>query len=347
MEFTAQLIADFLKGTVEGDPTAAVTSVAKIEEATAGNLVFLSNPKYEQFVYTTQATIIIVSDELQLSQKVDATLVRVEDPYASFAKLLQLYADNMPKKIGVSDKAFIHDTAKIGENTYIGHFAVIEDSATVGNNTQIYPQAYVGENVTIGENCIIYSGVKIYNDCKIGNNVILQANTVIGADGFGFAPQEDGTYSKIPQIGNVVIEDNVEIGSNTTIDRATMGATVIKKGAKLDNLIQIAHNVVIGENTVMAAQCGIAGSTKIGDNVLMGGQVGIAGHINITDKVQIGSQSGIMKNITEVGQVVLGTPAQPVMQTHKMALGLKKLPEMQKQFAALCKEFELLKTKNN
>ncbi len=343
MKFTAKLIADFLGGTVEGNPDAQVNTVAKIEEASADALVFLSNPKYEQFIYTTEASIIIVDKNLIPTTKINATLVRVDDPYAAFAKLLKLYADSIPRKVGIAKLADIHSTATVGENVYIGQFAVVENNAKIGNNTQLYPQTYIGDNATVGENCIIYPGVKIYNDCVVGNNVIIHANTVIGADGFGFAPQADGTFSKIPQIGNVVIQDDVEIGSHTAVDRATMGSTIIKKGAKIDNLTQIAHNVVIGENTVMAAQCGIAGSTKIGDNVMMGGQVGLAGHITINSGTKIGSQSGVMNNIETENTTILGTPAISAIQNHRMSIALRKLPEMQKQFYALCKEFDKLK----
>lgn len=340
MQFTAEIIAQFLGGLVEGNHSAVVTTVAKIEEASSQALVFLSNPKYEEYLYTTSAAIVIVSRELELKHPVSATLVRVENPYESFAKLLDLYAANVPRKNGISTQASIDESATIGSQVYIGAFAVIDQGATIGDGTQIYPQTYIGDNVKIGQNCKIYAGVKIYQECILEDNVTIHSGTIIGGDGFGFAPTEDGTFRKIPQIGNVIIEKDVEIGANTCIDRATMGSTVIKSGVKLDNLIQIGHNVVVGENTVMAAQCGIAGSTKIGRNVMMGGQVGVIGHLTIADNVKVGSQSGIGHNVEKEGEVLLGSPAMNGLQNHRVQAALKKLPEMQRTLRTLAKEIE-------
>lgn len=343
MQFTAEIIAQFLGGLVEGNHSAVVTTVAKIEEASSQALVFLSNPKYEEYLYTTSAAIVIVSRELELKHPVSATLVRVENPYESFAKLLDLYAANVPRKNGISPQASIDESATIGSQVYIGAFAVIDQGATIGDGTQIYPQTYIGDNVKIGQNCKIYAGVKIYQECILEDNVTIHSGTIIGGDGFGFAPTEDGTFRKIPQIGNVIIEKDVEIGANTCIDRATMGSTVIKSGVKLDNLIQIGHNVVVGENTVMAAQCGIAGSTKIGRNVMMGGQVGVIGHLTIADNVKVGSQSGIGHNVEKEGEVLLGSPAMNGLQNHRVQAALKKLPEMQRTLRTLAKEIENIK----
>lgn len=345
MQFTAEMISGFLQGTLEGDPQATVTTVAKIEEAAPGALAFLSNPKYEDYLYSTTASIVIVSKDLELKGETAATLIRVENAYAAFAQLLDIYAANMPRKTGVSKMAAINETATLGAELYVGEYAVIDAGANIGDATQIYPQTYVGDNVKIGKNCKIYAGVKIYQECIIGDNVTIQSGAVIGGDGFGFAPTEDGAFKKIPQIGNVILEDNVEIGANTCIDRATMGSTIIKKGTKLDNLIQIGHNVVIGENTVMAAQGGIAGSTKIGRNVMMGGQVGVVGHLTIADQVKIGSQSGIGHDVEKVGETLLGSPAMSGMQNHKVQAVLKNLPEMQRQLRILKREMEEMKAK--
>lgn len=343
MEFTAELIAGFLEGEIAGDKDAKVWTVAKIEEGEPGALAFLSNPKYEHFIYDTNATIVIVNKNFQPKQRVKATLIKVADAYASFAKLLELYAANRPQKTGISPKAYIHESAKVGQNVYIGEFAVIEAGAVIGDNSKVYPQAYVGDGVKIGENTIIYPGVKIYEQCVLGNNVIVHASTVIGADGFGFAPKQNGEYDKIPQLGNVVIEDWVEIGANVCIDRATMGSTIIKRGVKLDNLIQIGHNVQIGENTVAASQTGIAGSTKIGKNCMFGGQVGIVGHLTIADKVQIASQSGIGSSVKKEGEVLMGSPAFQARDHQRAAIAFKSLPEMRQQLAQLQKEVERLK----
>lgn len=310
MELTAQTISDHLGGEIVGDPQIKVNSVARIEQGKPGNLCFLANPKYEQYLYTTKASIVLINKSFEPTAPVSSTLVKVDDAYQAIASLLDLFNTlKAQQKSGRSFSAKIAWSAKIGKKVYVGAHSYVGKKSVVGEGSQIYPQVYIGEFVTIGKNCILYPGVKIYAGCKIGDNCILHSNVVIGSDGFGFAPTPDGSYKKIPQTGNVVIEDDVEIGANTVIDRATMGSTVIEKGVKLDNLIQIAHNVVVGSNTVMAAQCGIAGSTKIGKNCMFGGQVGIAGHLTIADNTKIGAQAGIMSNIKEEGKTLLGSPA--------------------------------------
>ena len=331
MEFTAATIASILGGEVEGDAEAKVSSFAKIEEGHDGALSFMANPKYEHYVYETKSTVVIVGSDFHPREKIRTTLIRVADPYGCFAKLLKAYADAKPRKTGISPKAAIDDSATIGENCYIGHFAVVEAGAVLGNNVQIYPGTYVGDNVTIGDNTILYAGVKVYEGCRIGSDTIIHAGAVIGADGFGFAPDaETGTYSKIPQIGNVVIEDHVEIGANTCIDRATMGSTRIGSGVKLDNLNQIGHNVVVGENTVCAAQAGIAGTSKIGNHCMIGGQTGIAGHLNIGDNVNIGSKSGVSNSIS-AGETYFGYPAIPIAKHHRSHAIFRNLPELAKK----------------
>lgn len=342
MQFTAEIIAGFLNGTIEGDPQATVSTVSKIEEAQQGSLAFLSNPKYEEYLYTTQASIVIVNQDLELKHGVSSTLVRVENAYKAFASLLDLYVASKPKKSGIRPLAYIPESACVAEDVYVGEYAVLGENVKIGKGSQIYPQVYVGDNVTIGENVKLYSGVKVYQECVIGNNVTVHSGTVVGGDGFGFAPTEDGSFQKIPQIGNVVIEDDVEIGANSCIDRATMGSTVIKRGVKLDNLIQIGHNVVVGENTVMAAQCGIAGSTKIGRNVMMGGQVGVVGHLSIADNVKVGSQSGIGHDVTKEGEVLLGSPAMNGLQNHRVQAILKQLPELRATILSTAKEVKKL-----
>ena len=310
MELTAQTISDHLGGEIVGDSQIKVNSVARIEQGKPGNLCFLANPKYEQYLYTTKASIVLINKSFEPTAPVSSTLIKVDDAYQAIASLLDLFNTlKAQQKSGRSFSAKIAWSAKIGKKVYVGAHSYVGKKSVVGEGSQIYPQVYIGEFVTIGKNCILYPGVKIYAGCKIGDNCILHSNVVIGSDGFGFAPTLDGSYKKIPQTGNVVIEDNVEIGANTVIDRATMGSTVIEKGVKLDNLIQIAHNVVVGSNTVMAAQCGIAGSTKIGKNCMFGGQVGIAGHLTIADNTKIGAQAGIMSNIKEEGKTLLGSPA--------------------------------------
>jgi UDP-3-O-[3-hydroxymyristoyl] glucosamine N-acyltransferase len=309
MEFSAEQIANILEGTVEGDKNVKVSNLSKIEEGKPGTLSFLANLSYARFIYDSDASIVIVNESFKPEKKTKATLIRVKDAYTAFAKLLEFYQQNKPKKIGISPKSHIPENAEIGENVYIGEFTVVGDNTSIGNNCRIYPNVTIGDNVKIGNNTTIYAGVKIYDDSVIGNDCTLHAGVVIGSDGFGFAPQQNTDFKKVPQIGNVVIEDRVEIGSNTVVDRATLGSTIIKKGVKLDNLIQIAHNVVIGENTVIAAQSGISGSTKVGKNCMLGGQAGLIGHLTIADDVKIAAQAGVTKSIKQQGAVVEGSPA--------------------------------------
>lgn len=343
MEFTAKQIADFIGGKVEGDANATVHTFAKIEEGKAGAISFLSNPKYTQYIYDSESSIILINEDVELNKPVAATLIRVKNAYECVAKLLQLYESSKPRKKGINPLASIAPTAIIGKDAYIGAFAVIGDNAVIGNNSMIYPNTVIGENVKIGNNTKIYPNVTIYENCKLGNNVTVHSGTVIGADGFGFAPNTDG-YNKIPQIGIVTIEDDVEIGANTCIDRSTMGSTVIHKGVKLDNLIQVAHNVEIGENTVMSAQVGIAGSTKVGSWCMFGGQVGLAGHINIGDKTFLGAQSGVPGNI-KGNQTLIGTPPMEPKAYFKSQAIFRKLPELYKQINELQKQIEELKNK--
>jgi len=331
MEFTAQQIADALQGTVDGNANVTVSDLSKIEEGKPGSLSFLANPAYEKYLYETHASIVIVNQDFKPEKEVLATLIRVKDAYMAFAQLLELYQQSKPQKSGVSPKAYIADTAKVGNNVYIGEFAVIGDYTIIGDNCKVYSNTTIGDNVKVGSNTTFFAGVKIYDDCIIGNECTLHAGVVIGSDGFGFAPQQDADFKKVPQIGNVVLEDRVEIGANTVIDRATMGSTIIKRGVKLDNLIQIAHNVVIGENTVIAAQSGIAGSTKIGKNCMFGGQVGIIGHLTIADEVKIAAQSGIGKSISEKGAVVEGSPAFNAREFQKSYIYYRKLDSLVKR----------------
>jgi UDP-3-O-[3-hydroxymyristoyl] glucosamine N-acyltransferase len=343
MQFTAQEIGSLLKGTVEGDALVAVSQLAKIEEATAGSLSFLANPKYEHYLYTTNASIVIINDDYQLAEPVKATLIRVPNAYSAITVLLDLYNQIKLNKSGIEQPSFIHPSAQIGENVYIGAFAYIGPNVTIGNNSRIYPNCYIADNVSIGNNVTFFSGVKVYFDCKIGNDIIIHSGAVIGGDGFGFAPTGDGSYQKISQIGNVIIEDNVEIGANTTIDRATMGSTIIRKGVKLDNLIQIAHNVEIDENTVVAAQTGISGSTKVGKNVIIGGQAGIVGHINIPNGTQLQAKTGLSKSIKEEGQRWAGAPATPYSEHMRSQVVLTRLPELEKKVIELEKIIAELK----
>lgn len=344
MEFTAKQIADFIGGIVEGDANATVNTFAKIEEGTKGAISFLSNPKYTHYIYETQSSIVLINKDLVLEHPVNATLIRVDNAYECVAKLLQLYDAARPKKQGIDSLAFISPSAKIGENVYIGAFAYIGDNAVVGDGSSIYPHATIGDNVKIGNGCKIFPNVSIYEGCRLGNNVTIHSGSVIGADGFGFAPNTEG-YDKIPQIGIVTIEDNVEIGANTCIDRSTMGTTTIRKGVKLDNLVQIGHNVEVGENTVMSAQAGIAGSTKIGAWCMFGGQVGIAGHITIGDKTFLGAQSGVPGNI-KGNETLIGTPPMEPKAYFKSQAIFRRLPEMYKQINELQKQIkELQETK--
>jgi len=336
MQFTAQQIALLVSGTIEGNPDTTVNSFAKIEEATVGQLSFLANPKYNDYLYTTKASLIIVNESLQLEKSLPATLVRVKDAYTAFATLLTTYQNlKAQQKKGIETPSHIANSATMGTDVFVGAFAYIGEKVTIGNNTKIFPGAYIAENVSIGNNTTIHSGVKIYEDCVIGNDVIIHAGTVIGSDGFGFAPQPDGSYQKVPQIGNVIIEDQVEIGANTTIDRATMGSTIIKKGVKLDNLIQIAHNVEIGSQTVIAAQTGISGSTKLGQKIMIGGQAGIAGHLTIANGVKIAGGAGVTKNLDGEGKSYAGFPAEDAKQSLKAQVYTRQLPELEKRVKEL------------
>ncbi|UEG50397.1 UDP-3-O-(3-hydroxymyristoyl)glucosamine N-acyltransferase [Ferruginibacter lapsinanis] len=336
MQFSAAQIAMMINGKVEGNPEASVASFGKIEEAIEGQLAFLANPKYEEFLYTTKASIVIINDAQELKETVKATLIRVPDAYTAFATLLDKYQQIQTQQLsGIQQPAYIDATSKIGENVFIGAFAYIGEKAIVGSGVKIFPNAYVGNNVVIGDNSIIHPGVKIYHNCIIGKNVTIHAGTVIGGDGFGFAPQADGSFRKVPQIGNVIIEDNVEIGSNSTIDRATIGSTIIRSGAKLDNLLQIAHNVEVGSNSVIAAQSGISGSTKIGKNAMIGGQVGIVGHIQIADGTKINAQSGVSKSIKTPNTAVTGSPAYDYTAALRSQAIARKLPEMEKRLKEL------------
>lgn len=336
MQFTAAQIALIIGGKVEGNADAAVNSFGKIEEAKSGQLAFLANPKYEDYLYKTGATIIIVNQSLELKHPVSATLIRVPDAYSAFATLLDKYQQIKTERLaGIQQPVYIDATAKTGENVYIGAFAFIGENVIIGNGVKIFPNSYLGNNVIVGDNTIIQAGVKIYHDCVIGSNVKIHAGAVIGSDGFGFAPQSDGTFKKVPQIGNVIIEDNVEIGANATVDRATIGSTLIKKGAKLDNLIQVAHNVEVGNNTVIAAQAGVSGSTKIGNNVMIGGQAGIVGHIQIADGARINAQSGVSKSIKNPNTAVTGSPAFEYTSALRSQAVNRNLPELEKRLSEL------------
>ena len=331
MNFTAALIAEFLKGSIEGNPDASVSDISKIEEGKPGTLSFLANPKYEKYIYDTQSSIVIVNADFKPTKEISATLVRVENAYESFAALLRLYEQSKPKKSGISKMAAISDSAILGKELYVGDFTVISENATIGDGVQLYPQVYVGDHVKIGEGTILHPGVKVYDGCVIGANCVIHAGAVIGADGFGFAPNEENNYEKIPQVGKVIIEDHVEIGANTTVDRATMGATILRKGVKLDNLVMIAHNVEVDENTVIAAQSGISGSTKVGKNCMFGGQVGLIGHIKIANGVKIAAQSGITKDIKEEGIVIQGSPAFEFGPYQRSYLLFRNLPKIREQ----------------
>lgn len=336
MQFTAAQIAMLVNGKVEGDMNASVSDFGKIEEAKAGQLAFLANPKYEDYLYTTGASIVIINSTLELKQPISSTLIRVEDPYTAFAGLLAKYQEIKTQQLnGVQEPNFIAPSAKMGQNVFVGALSYIGENVVIGNNVKIFPQVYLGNNVVIGDNTILYPGVKIYNDCNVGSNVIIHAGTVIGSDGFGFAPQPDGSFKKVPQIGNVVIEDFVEIGANTTIDRATMGSTFIRKGAKIDNLVQIAHNVEVGNNSVIAAQAGVSGSTKLGKNVMIGGQAGIVGHIVLADGVKINAQSGVSKAIKTPGAAVTGSPAYDYTSALRSQAVSRNLPDLEKRLKQL------------
>lgn len=343
MEFLAQQIADFLGGTVEGNPQASVNTFAKIEEGQPGALSFLANPKYAHYIYETRSTIVLVNRDFQPEQPVTATLVRVDNAYESIARLLTLYESMTKHREGIHPLAFVSETAELADDVYVGAFAYIGDGAKVGSGTQVYPHVVIEERATVGDECILYPNVSIYHDCKVGNRCIFHSGVVIGADGFGFAPSAEG-YNKIPQIGIVTIEDDVELGANTCIDRSTMGSTIIRKGVKLDNLVQIAHNCEVRSHTVMSAQTGVAGSTKIGEWCMFGGQVGINGHIEVADRTQLGAQSGLMAN-KNAGATMMGSPAFDVKQYMKASALYRRLPDLFDELKALRKEVAELKNK--
>lgn len=346
MKFTAEQIAGILEGEVIGNANAEVSTLSKIEEGAEGSLTFLSNPKYQNYIYTTKASVTIVNKSFVADAPVETTLIKVDDAYASFTKLLEFYNEVKLNKTGIEQPSFIADNAKLGTNTYLGAFSYIGQNVVLGDNVKIYPNCFVGDNVVIGDNCVVFAGAKIYSETSIGNNCTIHSGAIIGADGFGFAPNPDGTYTKIPQIGNVVIEDNVDIGSCTTIDRATMGSTIIRKGVKLDNQIQIAHNVEIGENTVIAAQTGVAGSTKIGKNCMIGGQVGISGHLSIGNNVRIQAQSGVGRNIKD-NEILQGSPTFGYNDFSKSYIHFKNLPKIVAEIEELKKQILNQKNGNN
>jgi len=336
LEFSAQQIAMMIQGQVEGDASVTVHNFGKIEEATAGQISFLANPKYEAYLYTTAASIIIIGAQQQLKEKIKATLIRVPDAYAAFATLLTKYQELKTQQlVGIQTPSFIAPSAKIGANHFIAAFAYINEGATLGDHVKIFPNVVIGENVSIGNHVTIHPGVVIYADCIIGNHVTIHSGTIIGSDGFGFAPKEDGSYQKVPQLGNVIIEDDVEIGANTTIDRATIGSTIIRKGVKLDNQIQVAHNVEIGANSVIAAQAGVSGSTKIGKNVMVGGQAGFAGHIAIADGIKIAGRTGVTKSFMTANMTLTGYPAAEQKQSLRSQVYVKNLPELEKRVQEL------------
>lgn len=343
MVFTAQQIAGYTGGTVEGDPNATIGTFAKIEEGVEGALSFLANPQYEEYIYETKSSVVLVNKDFQPAREVKATLVRVDNAYESVAKLLQLYQSMQQKRVGIDSLAFIDKTAKIGKDCYIGPFVAIGPGVVIGDGCVLHPHVTIGEKASIGNNTEIYSNAVVYHHCKVGNNCILHAGCVIGADGFGFAPSANG-YDKIPQIGIVTIEDNVEIGANTCVDRSTMGSTYVRKGVKLDNLVQIAHNTDIGANTVMSAQVGVAGSTKVGEWCMFGGQVGLAGHIQIGNKVMLGAQSGVPGSIKD-GEQLIGTPPMPMKQYFRSQAVFRRLPDMYRQMDAMQKKIEELEEK--
>ena len=336
MQFTAAQVAMIINGKVEGNPDALVHSFGKIEEAQAGQLSFLANPKYEEYLYRTKASLVIINDSQELKEPVSATLIRVPDAYSAFATLLTKYQEMATQKLtGIQEPSYIPKSAQIGQQVFIGAFSYLGENVVLGNNVKIFPNVFLGDNVKIDDNTIVHPGVKIYHGCVIGKNVTIHAGTVVGSDGFGFAPQADGSFKKVPQIGNVIVEDFVEIGANATIDRATIGSTIIKSGAKLDNLIQVAHNVEVGNNTVIAAQAGVSGSTKIGNNVMIGGQAGIVGHIQIADGSKINAQSGVSKSIKTPNAAVTGSPAFEYTSALRSQAVSRKLPELEKRIKEL------------
>lgn len=348
MEFSAQQIASFLEGEIVGNPNETVNGLSKIEEGKKGTLSFLANTKYEEYIYTTEASIVIVNKtfEPQKALSPSTTLIKVAEAYSCFAKLLGMYDQAMAKQPKIEEHSFVSPTAKIGQDVYIGAFTYISDGAIIADGVHIYPNSFIGDNVRVGKKTKIFAGVKVYRDCVIGEECTIHSGVVLGADGFGFAPNSENNYQKVPQIGNVILEDHVEIGANTCVDRATLGSTIIKKGVKLDNLVQIGHNVVIGDNTVMAAQVGVAGSTKLGKNMMVGGQVGIVGHISLADGTLIGAQSGVPKTITKEGTTLLGSPAYDAEDYKKSYMGFRRLPQILDRLRALEEELAALKNNN-
>lgn len=348
MKFSAEQIAGIVNGSILGDPKVEVSALAKIEEGKKGDISFLSNPKYEEFLYSTGASICIVNNSFEPAGQLPETLtlIKVEDAYSCFAQLLQVYNQMTKPQPEIQQPSFVHGTAAIGNEFYLGAFSCIGKNASIGNNVIIYSNVNIGENVRVGDGTIIYPGATIYRDCVIGSNCVLHAGCVIGADGFGFAPDQNGIFQKIPQIGNVILEDNVDVGANTTVDRATMGSTLIKKGSKLDNLVQIGHNVEVGQNTAMAAQAGVAGSCKIGDNVLIGGQVGLAGHLKVGDRVKIAAQSGVGGDVID-DDIVMGSPAFNNKEYKKSYIGFRKLPQMAERIKELENQIKELTKQNN
>ena len=339
MKFTAIQIAGILGGEVEGDENVEVSELAKIEEGIEGSLTFLSNPKYEPYLYKTEASITIVDKDLELERPITTTLIRVDNAYQAFSKLLEYYNEVKMNKSGIEQPVFISETATYGEDIYLGAFSYLGNNVRIGNNVKIYPNTYIGDNVQVGDNTIIFAGVKLYSETQIGKNCIIHSGVIMGADGFGFSPNEEGKYNKVPQIGNVIIEDHVEVGAGTTIDRATLGSTIIRKGVKLDNQIQIAHNVEVDENTVIAAQTGIAGSAKIGKSCMIGGQVGVAGHISIGNNVRVQAQTGIGRNVKD-NETLQGSPALPYSDYNKSYVHFKNFPEIVKRLDSIEKKHE-------
>ncbi|MFH1296753.1 MAG: UDP-3-O-(3-hydroxymyristoyl)glucosamine N-acyltransferase [Bacteroidota bacterium] len=344
MEFSARKIAELLGGTIEGNPEVTVSNLSKIEEGIPGTLTFLANPVYTHYIYTTGASLAIVKRSFTPSKPLPEglTLIRVEDPYSAFARVLEIHASMTEQKSGVSPQSFVSPSAKLGNDLYIGEFAYLGEGVEIGNGVQIYPQVYIGDNVRVGNGTVLYPGVRIYRDCLIGNNCTIHGGAVIGSDGFGFAPQDDKNLRKVPQIGNVILEDNVEVGANTTVDRATIGSTILRRGVKLDNLIQIAHNVEIGENTVIAAQSGLSGSVKFGKNCMVGGQVGLVGHIVVADNVKIGARSGVENSLTQEGAIVFGAPAIDISKARRNYVHWRNLDDIVKQLNALEKQVKKL-----
>lgn len=343
MKYTALQIAQILGGKIEGNPDETVSNISRIEDGTPGTLTFLSNPKYTRFLFSTKASVAIVSEDLELTEPVRLTLIRVKEPYRSLAKLLSML-EQIPDRIGKEEPSWVSPEADVSEDSYIGAFSYISKGARIGKNVKIFPHVYVSENVMIGDNSVIFSGAKIHHNSRIGENCVIHSGVVIGGDGFGFAPQTGSDFTKVPQIGNVIIEDNVEIGSNTCIDRATIGSTIIRKGVKLDNLIQVAHNVDIGKNTVIAAQTGISGSTKIGENCMIGGQVGIVGHLLIADGTKIAAQSGLSQSIKKEGTAQQGSPSFDIMPYQRSYVLFKKLPDLQERICKLEKALDIPKS---